>query len=228
MEINIIGGGWVTAGNYGRMAARTRPVLDAGRPIVPPAASIYTHPPVRYRRFDAYSRVGCAAIALALKDAGLDRAAAPAPVGIIAATRHGCFDTDRAYYATAKEDRGAFASPNLFSFTLPGIVLGEAAIHFRLTGPTFTVGDEIGQRGLTALDVAVDLLASGTCRTIVTGWLDAVDRQALGTAGDDPQGAIFVVFSTQRADRCIRRIRRRDFRLYTEAGQAVRTIVDLF
>jgi 3-oxoacyl-[acyl-carrier-protein] synthase II len=233
MVLNVIGGGWVTAGSYGRMTDGTRPVLAAGDPVIPPVDSIYTSPPVRYRRFDDYSRIGCAAIALALIDAGLDRAESPRPIGIIAATRYGCFDTDLAYYATAKEDQGAFASPNLFSFTLPGIVLGEAAIHFRLTGPTFTVGDIVGQRGRTALGVAGDLLASGACQTIVTGWLDAADRRFMGDSAnadddeDEPQGAVFVVLSTRHTAKTIRKIYQRDFALWTESGTAVGTILDV-
>jgi 3-oxoacyl-[acyl-carrier-protein] synthase II len=230
MVLNVIGGGWVTAVSYGRMTDETRPVLAAGDPVIPPVESIYTSPPVRYRRFDDYSRIGCAAIALALIDAGLDRAESLRPIGIIAATRFGCFDTDLAYYATAKEDQGVFASPNLFSFTLPGIVLGEAAIHFRLTGPTFTVGDIVGKRGCTALGVAGDLLSSGTCPTIVAGWLDAADRRLMGKSADDdePQGAIFVVLSTQHADKTIRKISCRDFTFYTEARAMVKTILDLY
>lgn len=230
MVLNVIGGGWVTAVSYGRMTGGTRPVLAAGDPVIPPVESIYSQPPVRYRRFDDYSRIGCAAIALALKDAGLDCAEGPRPIGIIAATRYGCFDTDLAYYATAKEDQGGYASPNLFSFTLPGIVLGEAAIHFRLTGPTFTVGDGVGQRGCTALGVAADLLSSGTCRTIVAGWLDAVDRRRFGNSGDaeEMQGAVFVVLSTQLDDKTIRRISCRDFTFYTEARAMVKTILDLY
>ena len=231
MVLNVIGGGWVTAVSYGRMTAGTRPILAAGDPVIPPVESIYISPPVRYRRFDDYSRIGCAAIALALTDAGLDRAESPRPIGIIAATRFGCFDTDLAYYATAKEDQGVFASPNLFSFTLPGIVLGEAAIHFRLTGPTFTVGDIIGQRGCTALGVAGDLLSSGACQTIVAGWLDAADRRFMGNSAvdddDEPQGAVFVVLSTQHADKTIRKIYQRDFAFWTESGTAVGTIMDL-
>jgi 3-oxoacyl-[acyl-carrier-protein] synthase II len=162
-------------------------------------------------------------------DAGLDRAESPRPIGIIAATRYGCFDTDLAYYATAKEDQGIFASPNLFSFTLPGIVLGEAAIHFRLTGPTFTVGDTVGQRGCTALGVAGDLLSSGTCQTIVAGWLDAADCRLMGhsTDDDEPQGAVFVVLSTQHTDKTLRKIDQRDFAFRTESGNAVGTIMDL-
>jgi 3-oxoacyl-[acyl-carrier-protein] synthase II len=230
MILNVISGDWVTAVSYDRMTDGTRPVLAAGEPLIPPAESIYTRPPVRYRRFDDYSRIGCAAIALALIDAGLDRAESPRPIGIIAATRYGCFDTDLAYYATAKEDQGIFASPNLFSFTLPGIVLGEAAIHFRLTGPTFTVGDIVGKRGCTALGVAGDLLFSGTCQTIVAGWLDAADRRLTGNATDDdePQGAVFVVLSTQHAEKTIRKISCRDFTYYTEARAMVKTILDLY
>ena len=231
MVLNVIGGGWVTAVSYGRMTAGTRPILAAGDPMIPPVDSLYTRPPVRYRRFDDYSRIGCAAIALALIDAGLDRAENPRPIGIIAATRYGCFDTDLAYYATAKADRGVFASPNLFSFTLPGIVLGEAAIHFRLTGPTFTVGDIVSQRGCTALGVAVDLLSSGACQTILAGWLDAADRRFMGNSAvdddDEPQGAVFVVLSTQHADKTIRKIYQRDFALWTESGTPVNTILDL-
>jgi 3-oxoacyl-[acyl-carrier-protein] synthase II len=231
MVLNVIGGGWVTVVSYGRMTDGTGPVLAAGDPVIPPVESIYAQPPVRYRRFDDYSRIGCAAIALALIDAGLDRAESPRPIGIIAATRYGCFDTDMAYYATAIEDQGIFASPNLFSFTLPGIVLGEAAIHFRLTGPTITVGDIVERRGCTALGVAGDLLSSGTCQTLVTGWLDAADRRLIVNSADDdegePQGAVFVVLSTQHADKAIRKIHLRDFVLRTESGAAVDTIMDL-
>jgi len=232
MVLNVIGGGWVTVVSYGRMTDGTSPVLAAGDPVIPPVESIYAQPPVRYRRFDDYSRIGCAAIALALIDAGLDRAENPRPIGIIAATRYGCFDTDLAYYATAKEDQGVFASPNLFSFTLPGIVLGEAAIHFRLTGPTFTVGDIVGQRGGTALGVAGDLLSSGASQTLVAGWLDAADRRFMGNSAvdddDEPQGAVFVVLSTQHADKTIRKIYRRDFALWTESGTTVGKILDLY
>ena len=74
MGIHVIGGGWVTAINYGRMRDGTRAILSAGDPLVPPVDAVYSNLPVRYRRFDSYCQAGCAAIALALKDAGMDRA----------------------------------------------------------------------------------------------------------------------------------------------------------
>jgi len=66
MKINVIGGGWVTAESCGRMTDGTKPVMAAGDPLIPPVDEIYLNPPVRYRRFDSYCQVGCAAIALAL------------------------------------------------------------------------------------------------------------------------------------------------------------------
>ncbi len=233
MDVNVIGGGWVTAGSFGRMTATTeqnRPILCAGEPEIPPPTQIYSVQPVRYRRFDTYSRAGCAAIALALADAGLDRDGNRQPIGIVAGTRYGCSETDLEYFDTTKDHTGAFASPNLFSFTLPGIAIGEAAIHFKLTGPVFTVGETVENRGCTALAVAVDLLASGTCRTIVAGWLDVWKRplQTKPAEAGALQGAIFVVLSTGHPEKIIRRIRQENFVLYAASGIRIRTIVDLF
>jgi hypothetical protein len=229
MNVNVIGGGWVTAIHWGRMTDGAKPIMAAGAPLIPPVEEIYLNPPVRYRRFDSYCQIGCAAVALALKDAGMDRAERPRPIGIIASTRYGCFETDLAFYATAREAEGIYASPSLFAFTLPGIAISEAAIHFRLTGPTFTVGDPIGQRGYAALGIAVDLLSSGTCRTVLTGWLDAGNRLLKQKAGDDDgvRGAIFIALSTGHAEKAIHHIRQKGFELFTESGTKVSAISDL-
>ena len=229
MKVNVIGGGWVTAITWGRMTDGLKPILAAGDPLIPPVEEIYLSPPVRYRRFDSYCRIGCAAIALALKDAGMDRAERTRPIGIIASTRYGCFETDLAFYATAREEEGIYASPNLFAFTLPGIAISEAAIHFRLTGPTFTVGDPIGPRGYNALCIAVDLLSSGTCRTVLTGWVDTGNRLLKQKAADDDgvRGAIFIALSTGHEEKTIRHIRQKDSELYAESGMKICTIMDL-
>jgi 3-oxoacyl-[acyl-carrier-protein] synthase II len=229
MKFNVIGGGWVTAGSCGRMREGARLVLAAGDPSIPPASEIYTHPPVRYRRFDSYCQAACAAIALALKDAGLERAAGPRPIGIVASTRYGCIESDLAFYASASKAEGIYASPSLFAFTLPGIAISEAAIHFRLTGPTFTVGDPAGQRGYQALRIAVDLLSSGACRTMLAGWLDAGTRLLKHPAGGDDgaRGAVFIVLSSGLEDRSVQTIREKGFELFTAAGKRISGISDL-
>jgi 3-oxoacyl-[acyl-carrier-protein] synthase II len=229
MEINVIGGGWVTAPSYGRIRGGTKPIMAPGDPLVPPVAEIFMNPPVRHRRFDNYCRIGCAAIALALNDAGMDRAESPRPIGIIASTRYGCFETDLAFHATAEEEDGIYASPNLFSYTLPGMAISEAAIHFRLTGPTFTVGDPVGQRGYRAIEIAVDLLSFGACRTILAGWLDAGNRLLKHRVADDDgmRGAVFVVLSTGYEENPFHTIRQEDAALFVESGRRVSSILDL-
>ena len=229
MGIHVIGGGWVTAINYGRMRDGAKAILSAGDPRIPPVDEIYTNPPVRYRRFDCYCQAGCAAIALALKDAAMDRAESARPIGIIASTRFGCFETDLEYYASAREADGIYASPILFAYTLPSIAISEAAILFRLTGPTFTVGDPVGQRGYQALRIAVDLISSGACRTVLAGWLDAGTKLLKHPAeGDDGvRGAVFLVLSNEYPERSIRTIREKDFQLFTESGVKISAISDL-
>jgi Beta-ketoacyl synthase, N-terminal domain len=229
MEINVIGGGWVTAPGHGRIGDGAKPVMVPGDPSVPPVGEIFMNPPVRHRRFDNYCRIGCAAIALALKDADMDHAESPRPIGIIASTRYGCFETDLAFHATAEEENGIYASPNLFSYTLPGMAISEAAIHFRLTGPTFTVGDPVGQRGYRALEIAVELISSGACRTMLAGWLDGGNRLLKhGVADDDGvRGAVFVVLSTGYEEKPIHKIRQENASLFMESGMRVSAILDL-
>jgi 3-oxoacyl-[acyl-carrier-protein] synthase II len=229
MEIHVIGGGWVTAAGYGRSRGGGRPVLTPGDPVVPPAGEIYAEPPPRYRRFDRYCRIGCAAIALALQDAGMEGAAVARPVGIVAATRYGCFETDLAFHATAQEGDGLFASPGLFSYTLPGIAIGEAAIQFRLTGPTFTVGDPAGGRGRRALEIAVDLLAAGTCPAILAGFLDAENRLLERRAADDDgvRGAAFVVLSAGQARGGLCKLTQKGSELFAQPGGRVASVLDL-
>jgi len=164
-----------------------------------------------------------------LQDAGMDRAEAARAVGIVASTRYGCFETDVAFFATAGEENGIYASPSLFSYTLPGIAISEAAIHFKLSGPLFTVSDPIGQRGYRALRVAVDLLSSGACETVLAGWLDAGTRLLKHpAAGDDGvRGAIFLVLSSGREGKTIQTIREQGFELFAASGTRISAISDL-
>lgn len=229
MEIHVIGGGWITAAGYGRSGDGTRPVLAPGVPAVPAADGLYAEPPPRYRRFDSYCRIGCGAIALALRDAGMERAEAARAVGIVASTRYGCFETDLAFQATAAAENGIHASPMLFSYTLPGIALGEAAIQFRLTGPTFTVGDLPKQRGRRALEIGIDLMAGGGCPAVIAGWLDAESRLLQRQADDDDglRGAVFVVLSAGSGPQRGRRIAQLGSELFLESGARIASILDL-
>ena len=101
--------------------------------------------------------------------------------------------TDMAYYETTLEEGGMLSSPNLFSYTLPVIALGECAVYYKLTGPTFCVGDN-HLRGLNALKSAASMLRAGKASSMIAGWMDA--PPPLTETEDSkrgPAGALFII-----------------------------------
>ncbi len=146
-------------------------VPGAGRWAIPPRSEIFDRPVPRYGRFDDYTKLGFAAVALALRDAGLEGGSEDHTIGIVSCSAWESMSVDRAYYRTALRQGGALASPNLFSYTLPGIMQGECAVHFRLTGPTVCVGEDTN-RGRAALTTALRLMAGQAELTMIAGWLD--------------------------------------------------------
>ena len=227
--INILGGGWITASGYGTLSEKQRFKLTAGDPQIPKANEVFVTPLSRYGRFDKYTKIGCAAIALALRDAAIDKAETKRPVGVIVSTVYECFESDLAYYETSLEDDGFLSSPNLFSYTLPGIVIGETAIHFKLTGPTFTVGDTIQQKGFNALLSGMDMITSGACDTIVAGWLDGPNERLSNfiSTDDHQRGAIFIVLSKLPQNKNNGKLFLDKGRLIFSNGLEVKSILDL-
>ena len=104
--------------------------------------AVFETPYPRFSRMDEFSRLGVSAIGLALQDAGLDEWTSKREVGIVVNTVYGCLHTDLDYFETVMPENGAFASPALFSYTLPNCFLGEAASRFGLTGPGYVVTEQ--------------------------------------------------------------------------------------
>jgi len=230
LNLWVTGGGYVTAGGYGRRSegklvsrfAGGSAMLPLGDPVIPKGKEIFERPLSRYGRFDRYTKMGCAAVALALRDAGLDRATHKRNIGVVSSSVFECSETDEAYHATTLDGGGALASPNLFSYTLPGIVQGECAVHFLLAGPTIAVGEppRAASRpfrpGLPALLTAARLMEAGKAEIMLAGWIESPPAPAQeektdsgGAAGRDmatrpdgtmsplPSGALFVVLETR-------------------------------
>jgi len=228
MNLWVTGGGVVTAQGYGRLSEGKPLALTPGEPVIPPAREIFSEPLARYGRFDTYTKMGAAAVALALRDAGLAEASEKRPIGIVAASRHESMSTDMAYYETTRLQDGVFSSPNLFSYTLPGIFMGECAVHFKLTGPTVCVGAE-GSGGLEAVRCAALLMADGGADVMVAGWLDAppeIPEVAPGAVA----GACFVVLQTRpRAEGGPNiRLAYDNGRVRRDAGEEMTSLVELF
>lgn len=222
MSAYLTGGSWITAAGWGLWSARKPATLTSGIPTLP-SRKVFARPPGRYGRFDAFTRLGWAGIALALKDAGLDQAEARRSIGIVAASCDECLDTDEEFYQTTLAEGGTLSSPHLFSYTLPNIVLGECAVHFQLTGPTLSVGDDESLGG-RALEAAMRFLTSGEAPAMVAGWLESSVNEERPTL----RGALFVVLETQPQKPAPEW--RLEFHqgVVTRDGLAVKTLCDLF
>ncbi len=188
----VTGIGWVAPGGYGRGRADPAPAWGPGALPEIPRALVFPEPTTRFGRMDEVSKVGLAAVALALADAGLAAFAEKRPVGLVASTRYGCLPTDLAYWETARTEGGKLASPQLFAYTLPNCFLGEAAIRFGLTGPTYAVQEE-APWGLGALAQGLELLTLGEAAAVAVGICDLPCPPALPPAPDVEAGALFLV-----------------------------------
>ena len=171
IRADITGIGWVTTAGAGR--GRVQREFGMPRGTVPDIRPelVFDRPYPNLRRMDAYSRLGLTAIGLALKDAGLDAWSEKRTIGIVSATVHGCLGADINYYETVIPDRGAHASPAVFSYTSANSFLGEAAIHFGLTGVNFVLSEEI-RTGLSGISSALLHLAGGNTTGILGGFCD--------------------------------------------------------
>jgi 3-oxoacyl-[acyl-carrier-protein] synthase II len=196
--INITGIGWVTAAGMGRGREQHRFGMPRGQlPEINPA-DMFKKPYPNFRRMDEYSRLGLTATALALIDAGLADWTRVRDIGIIASTFYGCLGTDVDYYKTVIPDRGAQASPALFSYTLANSFLGEAAIRFGLTGINYVITEQ-RPTGLAVLQTALDHIRRGDIEKILAGVCDVGCPQIFGESGKVPPGAVSFMIETSFA-----------------------------
>jgi len=138
-------------------------------------------------------------------------------------------ETDLAYYQTTLEQGGVLSSPNLFSYTLPVIVLGECAVLFNLTGPTYCVGESSGP-GISALENAASMIASGKTSRMLAGWIDSPPVNMMAT-GDRPlAGAVFVILDAKPANVLSFRTKLMydKGRMVQSSGRDVTSLTDLF
>lgn len=125
--------------------------------------------PQRWGRMDRISRLAVVEVGRALLNCGWqdrhnEQTSNGGRGGLIGLTRRGSLATDLAFVETMKEGV-ALASPTLFSYTLANIALAEAASHYNLTGPVYSVftdnpttaGEDEARRWL-ACDASLDFM----------------------------------------------------------------------
>lgn len=188
----VTGIGWVTSRGPGR-GREAREFSMTSDPIPPVAREdVFPEPNLRFGRLPQYSRVGLAAVAFALRDAGMEHWDTKRSAGIVASTLAGCLATDIEYYNTVLPESGGLPSPNLFSCTLPTCFLGEAAIQFGLTGPTLIVNDP-AEDALGGVRMALESLSWGECGTMLAGHIDLPAGPAIPGIPLPCAGGLFMV-----------------------------------
>lgn len=199
MIVSITGIGWVAPMSMGR--GRDYKTLAAKDGKLPQLTSrmIFGERLPRFGRLDNYSKLGFAAINFALKDAHIDQWVKKRPIGIVASTVYGCLATDIDYYETVVPAGGAFASPNLFAYTLPNVFLGEVAIHFGLTGAAFVINGQESS-GIAGLRMALGNLMLEECPIMLAGFCDAGRPELFQYPLEVTPGAIFFVLEKTPGD----------------------------
>jgi 3-oxoacyl-[acyl-carrier-protein] synthase II len=187
---DITGIGWVTSAGMGCGRDHWRFAMTRGPlPEIKPT-DVFDDPYPSFRRLDGYSRLGVAAIAFALQDAGLAEWTEKRNIGVIASTVYGSLGTDIDFYDTVMPNSELSPSPALFSYTLPNSFLGEAAVRFGLTGAGFVINEQ-HPAGRVSLQTALDHLAGGNPPKILAGVCDLDCPQPFVGQSGVPPGALF-------------------------------------
>ena len=169
--------------------------LQRGELEVPTRKQVFAQVDRRFGRLDDFSRVGLAALAFCLRDGHAEEWQEKRPLGIVAASRYGCLQTDLAYLETMLPEGGRLASPNLFAYTLPNCFLGEAALRFGLTGNSMIINRSDPGR-LESVRVGLEELAWSDQCGVLAGIADLMPPPELA-AGDDLPGSLFLLLERQ-------------------------------
>jgi len=203
VKVVISGIGWVNTSGYsqGRQAIFSQGCEGKLPKLLP--KSLFLNPFHRFGRLDEYSKLGVAAIALALKDARLEAWSRVRNIAIISSTVFSCLNTDEQYYETVLPEEGRLASPSLFAYTLPNAFLGEAAIHFGLSGATYVINEPF-LSGLFGLFLAVNSIKRGEHETVIVGVCDYGPPPILSMVSSSiPQALFFVLEKIKRDNKLL-------------------------
>ena len=145
--------------------------------------SVYQHFKFNYPKFykmDNLSKLGWLAAGLLLKDNFKKENYRPEDVGMFLANANSSLDDDIKYYETVKE----MASPALFVYTLPNIVIGEICIRHNFKGGhAFFIQDKF-DAGFMERQVNY-ILDENILQACICGWVDIL--------GQDYKAALFLV-----------------------------------
>jgi 3-oxoacyl-[acyl-carrier-protein] synthase II len=186
----ILGVGWLTAKGYGTVNSAKEHLFAPDETLSAAAKTgLFDRPVKNFGRLDRLSRITLAAVSLALKDAGI--ASSPdckQPIGLVGGNDEGSLETDTAYFRDFLENGRKLARANLFIYTLPSSPLGEAAIHFGLTGPLlYSSGTALS--AVSIMTTAAEMVSGGESSLMLAG-ISCRDEALYAVIGPSREGAI--------------------------------------
>ena len=125
---------------------------------------------MKFYKMDNLCKLGYVAAGYLLKDTSYQ----PKEIGIILANASSSLDTDCKHQAIICKEGDKAASPAVFVYTLPNVVLGEICIRHKIQGEnTFFVRRQSDAASLE--DYARIVMAKGKLRTCIIGWCELLD-----------------------------------------------------
>lgn len=145
--------------------------------------SVYQHLQLNYPKFykmDNLSKLGWITAEILLKDSFKKEIYQPEEVGLVLANCNSSLDNDIKYFNSLKE----FASPSLFVYTLPNIVIGEICIRNHFKGEHAFFIQDTFDAGFINQQVNY-LLNRDILKACICGWVDVLEQ--------DYKAALFLV-----------------------------------
>jgi hypothetical protein len=120
----------------------------------------------KFYRMDNLSKLGWLGTELLLNE-GFQKEYQPEDIGIALGNKSSSLDTDIKYFETVK----AIASPALFVYTLPNIVMGEISIRHQLKGENaLFVSNQFDVKFIQ--QYVHELFITGSVHCCICGWLE--------------------------------------------------------
>lgn len=126
----------------------------------------------KYYKMDNLSKLGWLASEILLRDNFSKERYKPEEIGVILMNANSSLDNDLKYFETTK----VIASPSLFVYTLPNIVIGEICIRNNFKGEQAFFVTEYFDAGFVEQYVS-NLLNNNLIRACVCGWADVLEQE---------------------------------------------------
>ena len=137
--------------------------------------SVYQYFGLSYQKFykmDNLSKLGWLASEILLKDSFESNNYPPNSIGVVLSNKNSSLDADLKYYQTLND----IASPSLFVYTLPNIVIGEICIRHNFKGENaFFIFEKFDPEFIR--QYVNNLINNNTLEACVCGWVDFLEDE---------------------------------------------------